>query len=66
MADGYAASGHVPVARIERLLAERPVVRGISLPGMPVGTAGMPGPKTETRTTFAIGEDGAATVFAIE
>jgi hypothetical protein len=66
MIDGYAVSGHVPVAQIERLLAERPAVRAISLPGMPVGTPGMPGPKTETWTTFAIGEDGAATVFAVE
>lgn len=66
MIDGYAVSGHVPVAQIERLLAERLAVRGISLPGMPVGTPGMPGPKTETWTTFAIGQDGAQTVFAVE
>jgi hypothetical protein len=66
MIDGYAVSGHVPIAQIERLLAERPALRGISLPGMPVGTPGMPGPKTETWTTFAIGEDGAPTVFAVE
>lgn len=66
MIDGYTVSGHVPIAQIERLLAERPAVRAISLPGMPVGTPGMPGPKTETWTTFAIGENGATTVFAVE
>lgn len=66
MIDGYAVSGHVPIAQVKRLLAERPAIRGISLPGMPVGTPGMPGPKTETWTTYAIGEDGSARVFAVE
>jgi hypothetical protein len=66
MIDGYAVSGHVPVAQVERLLAERPAISGVSLPGMPVGTPGMPGPKTETWTTYAVGADGEATVFAVE
>ncbi len=65
MIDGYAVSGHVPVGQIERLLAERPDIRGISLPGMPVGTPGMPGDKDGTWTTFAIGP-GEPTVFAVE
>jgi hypothetical protein len=39
--DGYVIEGHVPVAEIERLLAERPDVIGIAVPGMPVGSPGM-------------------------
>lgn len=39
--DGYIVEGHVPVADIERLLAERPDVVGIAVPGMPVGSPGM-------------------------
>lgn len=64
--DGYAVSGHVPIGQVERLLSERPAIRGISLPGMPVGTPGMPGPKTETWTTYAIGADGVPGVFAVD
>ena len=37
----YIIEGHVPVAEIERLLAERPDVAGLAVPGMPVGSPGM-------------------------
>jgi hypothetical protein len=40
---GYTVEGHVPLAALERLLAERPAIDGVALPGMPVGTPGMPG-----------------------
>jgi len=39
--DGYIVEGHVPVSDIERLLAERPDVAGLAVPGMPVGSPGM-------------------------
>jgi hypothetical protein len=39
--DGYILEGHVPVAEIERLLAERPALLGIAVPGMPLGAPGM-------------------------
>ncbi len=39
--DGYLIEGHVPVAEIERLLAERPDVAGLAVPGMPAGSPGM-------------------------
>lgn len=39
--DGYVIEGHVPVAEIERLLAERPDIVGIAVPGMPIGSPGM-------------------------
>ncbi|HWO70301.1 MAG TPA: DUF411 domain-containing protein [Actinomycetota bacterium] len=41
----YVIEGHVPVEAIERLLAERPAVDGIALPGMPAGAPGMDGEK---------------------
>ena len=38
----YALEGHVPPVAIRRLLAERPAeVRGLAVPGMPVGAPGM-------------------------
>ena len=35
---GYFVDGHVPVKSLDRLLAERPEVNGITLPGMPMGS----------------------------
>jgi len=39
--DGYIIEGHVPVADIERLLAERPEIVGLAVIGMPAGSPGM-------------------------
>lgn len=63
--DGYVVEGHVPVAQVKRLLSERPAIKGISLPGMPAGSPGMGGEKTEPFTIYEIG-DGAPKVFARE
>ncbi len=60
---GYVVEGHIPLEVIEKLLAEKPTIKGIALPGMPSGSPGMPGPKTETWTIYAIGNDGTATEF---
>ena len=38
---GYLVEGHVPVAVVKRLVAERPKLTGIALPGMPAGSPGM-------------------------
>lgn len=38
---GYVIEGHVPANDIKKLLAAKPNVVGIAVPGMPVGTPGM-------------------------
>ena len=39
---GYALEGHVPASAVKRLLAERPAgIRGLAVPGMPIGSPGM-------------------------
>lgn len=43
--DGYVVSGHVPVGTVEKLLTERPDIKGVTLPGMPMGSPGMNGTK---------------------
>ena len=63
--DGYVVSGLVPVEIIERLVAERPDITGITLPGMPANAPGMAREKTGTLKTFAFGEDG-VTVYSEE
>ena len=34
----YVVDGHVPVEAIEKLRAERPSIKGVTLPGMPTGS----------------------------
>jgi hypothetical protein len=39
--DGYVVEGHVPAEDVTRMLAERPAILGLSVPGMPIGSPGM-------------------------
>lgn len=41
----YIVEGHIPVEAIEKMLAEKPAIRGIAMAGMPAGSPGMPGTK---------------------
>ncbi|TDQ12830.1 DUF411 domain-containing protein [Phyllobacterium brassicacearum] len=45
MIDGYVVSGHVPIGTVNKLLTERPDIKGVTLPGMPMGSPGMNGTK---------------------
>jgi len=59
----YVMDGHVPVEAIKKLLAERAAIKGITLPGMPLGSPGMTGDKTEPFTIYAIGKDSTPSVY---
>ena len=37
----YVVEGHVPAADVKRLLTQKPKVRGLAVPGMPLGSPGM-------------------------
>ncbi|WP_420402377.1 DUF411 domain-containing protein [Nisaea sp.] len=63
--NGYVVSGHVPVAAVNRLLAERPAIKGVTLPGMPMGSPGMNGQKIAPFIIYEIG-DGTPKVYAVE
>jgi hypothetical protein len=65
LVDGYVVEGHVPIGPLLRMLTERPAIKGISLPGMPAGSPGMFGEKTEPFTIYEISE-GEPTVYAVE
>jgi hypothetical protein len=39
--NGYVVEGHVPGDVVRRFLAEAPAVRGLTAPGMPIGSPGM-------------------------
>jgi hypothetical protein len=64
--EGYALEGHVPAVAVKRLLAERPAgVRGLAVPGMPIGSPGMeaPGQRVDTYDVIAFADGAAHRVF---
>jgi hypothetical protein len=58
--DGYALEGHVPADVIRQLLAGKPAIRGLAVPGMPAGVPGMPeaGPNRAPYQIFTIEQNG--------
>ncbi len=54
--DNYVVSGHVPIEMVNRMLSERPDIKGVTLPGMPMGSPGMSGKKRGEFTVYEIGE----------
>ena len=61
--DGYVVEGHVPASAVKRMLAEKPSAAGLSVPGMPSGSPGMEGPRSEAFATLVFDERGTAKVF---
>jgi len=55
---GYAIEGHVPAADIQRLLRERPKVRGLAVPGMVAGSPGMEQGPPQPYATIAFDDRG--------
>lgn len=64
--DGYAIEGHVPADLVRKLLADRPEIRGLAVPGMPPGVPGMPdpGPGRAPYDILAFRADGSTQVYA--
>lgn len=60
---GYAIEGHVPAADIKRLLAEKPRAQGLAVPGMPAGSPGMEGNRSDPYDVLLFQDDGRHTVY---
>ena len=63
--EGYIVEGHVPADDVIKMLREKPAIKGIAVPGMPLGSPGMESPNPERYETIAFDADGNTTVFAI-
>lgn len=63
---GYFVEGHVPATDVKRLLSERTKVRGLTVPGMPLGSPGMevPDGSAEPYVVEQVAADGSNSVFA--
>jgi hypothetical protein len=64
--EGYFVEGHVPVADIQRLLRERPEAKGLTVPGMPIGSPGMevPSGQVDPYDVLLVAKDGSTNVYA--
>lgn len=62
--DGYALEGHVPAQEIRRLLREKPLARGLAVPGMPAASPGMDAPgRRDPYDVLLVDSDGRGTVY---
>lgn len=41
----YTFEGHIPLESVDKVLKEQPMIAGLAVPGMPMGSPGMGGPK---------------------
>jgi hypothetical protein len=61
---GYVVEGHVPAEDIKKILAERPGMKGLAVPGMPSSAPGMDSPDHEPYTVYSFDAKGALKVYA--
>ena len=62
--DGYVIEGHVPVSDIERLLAQKPDILGLTAPGMPRYSPGMASIEPRDYDVIAVDRDNKTSVFS--
>ncbi len=62
--NGYLIEGHVSAEDIDRLLAQKPTIAGIAVPGMPMSSPGMDGPRTQGYNVLSFDKTGKTKVFA--
>ncbi len=62
--DGYVVDGQVPAEQVKQLLAKRPEVVGIAVPGMPIGSPGMEGANPQPYQVLSFTHAGEPAVFS--
>ncbi len=62
--DGYVVEGHVPADLIAKLQREKPQIKGLAVPGMPMGSPGMEGPHKDAYNVISFDADGKTKVYA--
>jgi len=60
----YFIEGHVSASDIKRLMKEKPDIKGLSAPGMPMGSPGMEGHRKDKYDVIAIDNNNNATVYS--
>lgn len=60
----YIVEGHVPADDITRLLKEKPAVKGVAVPGMPMGSPGMEGPRKDKYNVLTFEKNGKTRIYS--
>ena len=60
----YVLEGHVPASDVHRLLAEGPAIKGLAVPGMPIGSPGMEGPNAQGFDVYSFDRSGETEIYA--
>ena len=60
----YVIEGHVPADLISKLLVEKPKIKGLAVPGMPMGSPGMEGPRKDDYDIVTFSENGRTSIYA--
>src|SRR6266536_4131705 len=60
---GYAIEGHVPAREIQRLLKSGAKAKGLAVPGMPAGSPGMEGPRSDAYAVLPFEAHGRSSVY---
>jgi hypothetical protein len=65
---GFTIEGHVPPSEVKRLLAEKPKVLGLAVPGMPLGSPGMEvsGMKAHPYDVLSFDKQGKTKVYSVQ
>jgi len=61
---GYLVEGHVPADLIKKMLAEKPAIAGLAVPGMVTGSPGMEGATKDPYDVIAFDKAGKTSVYA--
>ena len=61
---GYFIEGHVSASDIKKLLKEKPDIKGLSAPGMPMGSPGMEGHRKDKYNVIAIDNNNNLTIYS--
>lgn len=60
----YFVEGHVSASDIKKMLKEKPDIKGLSAPGMPMGSPGMEGHRKDKYNVIAIDKNDNASVYS--
>jgi len=60
----YFIEGHVSASDIKKLLKEKPDIKGLAVPGMPMGSPGMEGDRKDDYNVLAIDKKNKAAIYS--
>lgn len=61
---GYVIEGHVPADDVKRLLSDKDFVKGLAVPGMPMGSPGMESSRSDAYSVMVFDFRGGAEEYA--